>query len=437
MRQPSRIASLIVIALVVSATASVAVAPQLPEIDRASTERVIRVLASDEMEGRDAFSPAAWRAAEFIAAEFEDIGLETLPGLEGFLQTFPIISSTTAECIVRLDGVRVPDDDLACAISSEMVEWETGAAEVFTLGAGQNPMQAFNGARSAANALLLVDRSQSGFFQQMRRFVGRGSRSLGGGGGSNLIVVLTDDSEVGAYSVLGSANIDSTPLANVVGVIPGNRADEIVIFSGHYDHVGVREGMEGDNIFNGANDDASGTTGVIELARYFKQQGTPERTLMFVAFTAEESGGYGSRYFSERVDPDEIVAMFNLEMIGKPATSGPNTAWITGYDRSSFGEILSKAVEGTVYEFYADPYPEQNLFFRSDNATLARLGVPAHSISTTPIDVDPDYHRASDEVETLDLDHMTNTIRAIALAAKAIISGGETPTRVDPDSVRR
>ncbi|NVK85131.1 MAG: M20/M25/M40 family metallo-hydrolase, partial [Cytophagia bacterium] len=173
------------------------------------------------------------------------------------------------------------------------------------------------------------------------------------------------------------------------------------------------------------------------LAKYFKDMGTkPERTIMFAAFTAEEGGGYGSTYFSQQLNPDEIVAMFNIEMIGKPAVSGPNTAWITGFERSSFGELLQKAVEGTEYEFYADPYPDQNLFYRSDNATLARLGVPAHSISTTPIDVDKDYHQASDEVSTLDLAHMTNTIKAIAAAAGRMISGEDTPTRVDKASVR-
>lgn len=161
----------------------------------------------------------------------------------------------------------------------------------------------------------------------------------------------------------------------------------------------------------------------------------PERTLMFVAFTAEEMGGFGSRYFSQQLNADEIVAMFNIEMIGKPATEGPNTAWITGFEMSDFGKILQKAVEGTEYEFYADPYPTQNLFYRSDNATLARLGVPAHTISTTPIDVDQDYHQVTDHVETLDLDHMTNTIKAIAAGATTIISGAETPTRVDTSAV--
>ena len=130
-----------------------------------------------------------------------------------------------------------------------------------------------------------------------------------------------------------------------------------------------------------------------------------------------------------------IWAMFNLEMIGKPAVEGPNTAWITGFERSSFGEILQEAVQGTQYEFYPDPYPDQGLFYRSDNATLARLGVPAHSISTTPIDVDQDYHQVTDHVQTLDLDHLTNTIQAIAMGARTIISGDSTPTRVDPATV--
>ena len=127
--------------------------------------------------------------------------------------------------------------------------------------------------------------------------------------------------------------------------------------------------------------------------------------------------------------------MFNIEMIGKPGAEGSNSAWITGFERSSFGALLQEAVEGTVYSFYPDPYPDQNLFYRSDNATLARLGVPAHSISTTAIDVDPNYHQVSDEVETLDLDHMTNTIRAIATSAETMISGEATPTRVDPATV--
>jgi hypothetical protein len=127
--------------------------------------------------------------------------------------------------------------------------------------------------------------------------------------------------------------------------------------------------------------------------------------------------------------------MFNFEMIGKPAAAGPNTAWITGFDRSSFGRILQEAVAGTGYQFQPDPYPAMGLFSRSDNVTLARMGVPAHSISTTPIDNDPDYHRVSDEIETIDIPHIVRTIQAIARGAETIVSGAATPTRVDPATV--
>jgi Zn-dependent M28 family amino/carboxypeptidase len=89
-------------------------------------------------------------------------------------------------------------------------------------------------------------------------------------------------------------------------------------------------------------------------------------------------------------------------------------------------------LEGTGFTFYPDPYPAQNLFYRSDNATLALLGVPAHTISTSKMDSEPNYHRVSDQIETLELDNMTMIIRSIALSSKTIVSGVDTPTRVKP-----
>jgi Zn-dependent M28 family amino/carboxypeptidase len=283
--------------------------------------------------------------------------------------------------------------------------------------------------------LYLVEPSLKERFERYRGFVAGGMRTLSPGEKASSAFILTEADRATSLSVTAYFAAEELALANIVGTIPGRRDDEIVVFSAHYDHIGITTPVEGDSIANGANDNASGTTAVIELARHFKQMGTPERTLMFVAFTAEEMGGYGSQYFSKQLEPDQIVAMFNIEMIGKPAASGPNSAWITGFDRSDFGWILREAVEGTEYRFYADPYPNQNLFYRSDNATLARLGVPAHSISTTPIDVDRDYHQVSDEVKTLDLDHLAITIGAIAVGAQTIVSGEATPTRVDPDTV--
>ena len=218
--------------------------------------------------------------------------------------------------------------------------------------------------------------------------------------------------------------------ANIIGVLEGkSKKDEYVIISAHYDHLGIGKPIEGDSIYNGANDDASGVTGVLALADYFKKVGN-ERTIVFAAFTAEEMGLIGSTHFGKGIDANKFVAGINLEMIGKTPSFGPNTAWLTGFERSDFGKIVQKNLEGSGYQLFPDPYKNFNLFFRSDNASLARLGVPSHTFSTTAIDVDKDYHKVTDEAETLNMTVITQTIQAVAKGTKSIIDGKDTPTRV-------
>lgn len=217
---------------------------------------------------------------------------------------------------------------------------------------------------------------------------------------------------------------------NVIGVLEGStKKDEYVIISAHYDHLGMKKNRKGDFIFNGANDDASGVTGVLALAEHFKKVGN-KRTIIFVAFTAEEMGLIGSTHFGKGIDASKFVAGINLEMIGKIPSFGPNTAWLTGFERSDFGKIIQRNLKGTGYQLYPDPYKNFNLFFRSDNASLARLGVPSHTFSTTPIDVDKDYHKVSDEASTLNMTVITQTIQAVAKGTESIINGKDTPTRV-------
>ena len=195
-------------------------------------------------------------------------------------------------------------------------------------------------------------------------------------------------------------NFYDMPFYNVIGVLEGKSLpNEYVIISAHYDHLGIDHKKEGDNIYNGANDNASGTTAVLALAEYFKKLDNNERSLIFVAFTAEEMGLIGSRYFGKNINPNDIVAGINIEMIGKESPYGKNTAWLTGFDRSDFGEIIQKTLSDTKYKLFADPYPTQNLFFRSDNAALARLGITAHTFSTTPMEKGSHYHKVTDEYE--------------------------------------
>ncbi len=218
---------------------------------------------------------------------------------------------------------------------------------------------------------------------------------------------------------------------NVIGMLPGkSKANEYVVFSAHYDHLGVNDYGD-DRVYNGANDDASGTTAVIALAKYFKELDNNERTIVFVTFTGEEVGGYGSKYFSKNINAEAVIAMFNIEMIGTQSKWNKNSAYITGFEKSDFGTILQKNLKGSSFSFHEDPYTNEHLFYRSDNATLAALGVPAHTISTSKMDSEPNYHQVSDEVSTLDLDNMTEIIKAIAISSESIINGKDTPTRLE------
>ena len=243
------------------------------------------------------------------------------------------------------------------------------------------------------------------------------------------------------YSELTDINKENVKDLNMAwscstGVLKGHEKNgENVLFSGHYDHLGSKDG-EGDTIYNGADDDASGTTAVLNLAQYYAEKDNNKRTLMFSAFTAEEIGGFGSKYFSQQLNPDDVVAMINIEMIGKPSKFGAGTVWMTGMERSNLGTLLNEKLAATNTEIFADPYPEQGLFYRSDNATLARLGVPAHSFSSTQLDKDQHYHQVSDDLASLDLTSMHKVIESLATATQSLVDGEVTPTRVDKAQVR-
>ena len=221
-------------------------------------------------------------------------------------------------------------------------------------------------------------------------------------------------------------------LFNIIGLLEGTSLkQEFVVISAHYDHLGQTEKRNGDFVFNGANDNATGVAAMIMLAEYFKKTKINKRSILFVAFTAEEMGLIGSNYFGQTISAESITAGVNIEMIGKESPFGPKTAWLTGFDRSTFGKIIQKNLSSSEYKLYPDPYKDFRLFFRSDNASLARLGVPAHTFSTSPMDKDLDYHQLSDEVETLDVKIITETIKAISVGIKSIVNGDDTPTRVD------
>ncbi|HEY4208442.1 MAG TPA: M28 family peptidase, partial [Puia sp.] len=282
------------------------------------------------------------------------------------------------------------------------------------------------------NYLVLIDTSFHRNFPRLASFADAQFKS------PRSVVMILTTADPSKYTITVDQQISERKLANVVGILPGkSKKNEYVIFSGHYDHLGVGQPDEkGDSIFNGANDDASGSTAVMILARYFGRLHNNQRTLVFATFTAEEIGEYGSQYFSQQFDPDKVVAMFNIEMIGTESKWGANSAFITGYGRSDMGKILEKNLAGSQFNFYPDPYPDQQLFYRSDNATLAKQGVPAHTISTAKMSDEKFYHTQGDDIGTLNMKNMAEIVKSIAISARSIIAGKDTPSRVDTSQLR-
>ena len=303
-----------------------------PAVAEARVRALLNALAHDSMEGRRAGTPAAARAAHFIAERMQEIGL-TPAGDSGFHQ---LIHLARVEQGGRRRMVVVPD-----------------AAALDTIPAAD---RAFD--------------------------------------------------------------------ANVIGMIGGSDPalrHEAVVVGAHFDHIGMIAAVDGDSIANGADDDASGVVAVLEIARALRTGPAPKRTVVFVAFAGEEVGGIGSRkYLARPVIPlDRTVAQFQIEMIGRPDSlaGGPGRTWLTGFERSTMGAMLAAAGIAIVQ----DPRPDQRFFMRSDNYAFARIGIPAHTLSS--FNMHTDYHRVSDEVDRVDFAHMTAVIGE-AIRAVRILSDG-------------
>ncbi|PWU04623.1 MAG: aminopeptidase [Bacteroidetes bacterium] len=404
-------------------------------IDSSDVARIEKTLSSDDMQGRKTFSPGIDKAAEFIASEFKKAGIQPLQPGGNYFQEFTVIKLKYISAKGNLDGAELDPKDIVAFTTEAAISFDqnSGYKKIKIAATDTFQKEAFKILRSEKeNVFVIVDTSQAKNFARLIRFKGESFKMK-----NNLVFVLSEKDPTN-YSIEVHHEISEMKLKNVVGMIPGkSRKEEYVIFSGHYDHLGIgKPNANQDSIYNGANDDAAGTTAVITLAKYFAKVKNNERSLIFAAFTAEEIGGYGSRYFSQQFDPAKVMAMFNIEMIGTESKWGTNSAYITGFEKTDMGKILDKNLEGTQFKFYPDPYTTEQLFYRSDNATLARQGVPAHTISTSKMDSEKFYHTQEDEFETLDIKNMTEIIKAIALSSGTIISGKDTPTRVDTSQLR-
>lgn len=228
---------------------------------------------------------------------------------------------------------------------------------------------------------------------------------------------------------------------NVIGVLRGSDPklkDTYVIVSAHYDHLGIKTTGEGDLIYNGANDDGSGTASVVEMAvALSKLKQRPKRSIVFMTFYGEERGLVGSRYYGAHpIFPlKDTVAMVNLEQVGRTDdTEGPRVgaANITGFDYSTVGDVLIAAGKLTGVKLEKHPVNSDRYFGASDNQALADQGVPAHTISVAY--EYPDYHRVGDHWDKLDYANMAKIVKMATVGVLMIASDSKAPTWNDSNA---
>jgi peptidase M28-like protein len=467
-----------------------AIAPDVrAALDRVSADSLrghLSFIASDALEGRNTPSRGLDLAAEYIAAQFRRAGLEPA-GDEGYFQTANWLLTEHEPDAFKLeihegsDMIGVASSQVSFSID---IALSLKRASLYKIDFKDSAAVAALTPEQFANRIVITEipdirraepslrtemfRAQGEFMNRMIELkpaliisIDR-NNSSGTGAASRLmdpdnrrpalaspvavitvhdprVVKLYDSMKPGPTPADLSLQLDAAvekpaKLRNVIGVLRGSDPalrDSFVLVTAHYDHLGIRPGMPGDNIFNGANDDGSGTVSVIELASALatlKQR--PRRSVVFMTFFGEEKGLLGSRYYGRHpVFPiEKTVADVNLEQVGRTDSSeGPqiSNATLTGFDYSDVGTIFQKAGELTGVKVYKHEQNSDSFFSRSDNQALADQGVPAHTLCTAFMY--PDYHGAGDHWDKVDYANMEKVDRMVALALVMIANNAEAP----------
>ena len=208
------------------------------------------------------------------------------------------------------------------------------------------------------------------------------------------------------------------PAYNIVGFIEGNDPklkNEYVIIGAHYDHIGKIAAVNGDEIANGANDNASGSTAVTEVMKYFAKNKTNKRSLIFVFFSAEEKGLLGSKHLAKKLKVEnlDLYFMFNFEMIGVPMKDKDFLLYLTGFGKTNMASKMNE-YNGEKVIGYVPAETKYQLFRASDNYPFfTEFEVPAQTVSTFDFENFDFYHKPDDEFELMDPKHMTNVINTM------------------------
>jgi hypothetical protein len=427
-------------------------------VEERNVRAAMTFLASDAMQGRGSGTPFERITAEYVGSQFMQFGLEPAgengwDGKPSYVQTVTISRNSFASAPSLRFGpasvehgkdilvLRVNSDKIAGGLQRISLGEKPypGAAVFLRVPADATPQTISQGMQALITggaSIVMVEETP----QYRSNWTSISGRRLGFTSTSAMpaatvvlskeaaaqMAALPDGTAIEFSGTLAPAQTSQT--WNAIGKLPGSDpklSADVIVLSSHLDHVGVRENSPGgDKIFNGADDDASGTVAVMEIARALAKGKRPKRTVYFVCFGSEEAGGHGSGYFADNLPfpKEKFVANLQFEMIGRPdAKVKAEELWLTGYDRSNLGPELAKRGAKLVQ----DPHPQENFFQRSDNYTLARRGIIAHTVSSFGLHTD--YHRPTDELDTIDFTHMTKAINSMVKPIEWLLNSNFRP----------
>ncbi|MBI3679934.1 MAG: M20/M25/M40 family metallo-hydrolase [Acidobacteria bacterium] len=438
-----------------------AVEKALTRISAASLKGHVSFLASDLLEGRDTPSRGLEVAAEYIAAQFLRAGLDPVPGTGGYFQNSDWIERSMPAGEIRFSfesgdqkldfdsarlsirpgkaakherlpvfKARIEDADKLKAMPEGKLE---GWAVVVLSRRGMQSMSVLSRLKPALVVAVRGD-SETGRGAsrqlvdpknpQQGRMFGGAPVTVHSPALSKLIESLPEGETGARLSLMLPEPVEKpVRLRNVIGVLPGSDPelkDTYVLVTAHYDHVGIGPEQNGDRIYNGANDDASGTASVMELASVMAAMKTrPRRTLVFMAVFGEEKGLLGSQYYARNpVFPlEKTIAGINLEHMGRTDSNDGqqlNRLYPTGYDYSEIISVFENAGRQTGVEIRRDGSNGEAFFARSDNLAFARAGIPAHTFCVAFLF--PEYHQAGDHWDKIDYENMARVNRTVALS---------------------
>jgi hypothetical protein len=416
------------LALLLHATDSKLTPPMLAIRDAISANSLrghLSFIASDALEGRETPSRGLDVAAEYIAAQFRRAGLDPAVG-DGYFQT--------AKLLVREQN---PDGFLfVVTAGGKTLNISSDSTRILpekSLALDDVPLTVEKGIIHIGNIMLRM-------INDPRRKAVLDAEIMQGAGNTveskDLDDLLKNSGTVRATLHVGPRIERWATARNVAGVLQGSDPvlrDTYVMLTAHYDHLGMRSGPskpEEDIIFNGANDDGSGTVSVIEIAAAIARQNPrPKRSILFVAFFGEELGNFGSAYYARHplAPLAKTIADVNIEQVGRTDDSeGPeiSKATVTGFDFSTMTKTLVEA--GNLVGLNVHPRKSGDFFFLySDNAALAAAGIPAHTFGVGLLF--PDHHKVEDEWQKIDYENMAKFDRAAALGLWMLASEARPP----------